>query len=380
MAFIPTKHVDGDVAVVRNASMGGKLSVAGNATFGHNVTVKGWLEAVNIKATNKGVFQTLELLNKAYPNPQDGWFAGVGTSAPFMAYIGQDGVWTATGGTIDVSLDTSQYTEDVAQLQDDIANVKTGVEENASGITELREAVTAEETAREEADAALQTAVDAVEAAVDAANLALENAKLSIGQRIGTVETRVGDVESKTTATEAQLNTLQTTVEGHGNEIETLNAFMGSKDEPNGIAPLDDDSQVPETNLPESVFGVLPFDMVVEGETSDGALIGEKGDGVAYDTVAQCFYAYEQPDKSGPPTRYYKYWLNGTRYGDDSNNRKPYGDKIYLNTATNTLYQWNGSSLVAISSKQVTLTQSAYDALVSAGTIDEETYYNILEE
>ncbi len=30
--------------------------------------------------------------------------------------------------------------------------------------------------------------------------------------------------------------------------------------------------------------------------------------------------------------------------------------------------------------KQVTLTQSAYDALVSAGAIDEETYYNILEE
>ncbi len=233
--------------------------------------------------------------------------------------------------------------------------------------------VTAETAARKEADAALQ-------AAVDAANLALENAKLSIGQRIGTVETRVGDVESKTTATEAQLNTLQTTVEGHGNEIETLNTFMGSKDEPNGIAPLDDDSQVPETNLPESVFGVLPFDMVVEGETSGGALSGEKGDGVAYDTVAQCFYAYEQPDKSGPPTRYYKYWLNGTRYGDDSNNRKPYGDKIYLNTATNTLYQWNGSSLVAISSKQVALTQSAYDALVSAGAIDEETYYNILEE
>lgn len=30
--------------------------------------------------------------------------------------------------------------------------------------------------------------------------------------------------------------------------------------------------------------------------------------------------------------------------------------------------------------KQVALTQSAYDALVSVGTIDEETYYNILEE
>ena len=30
--------------------------------------------------------------------------------------------------------------------------------------------------------------------------------------------------------------------------------------------------------------------------------------------------------------------------------------------------------------KMVTLTQDAYDALVAAGTVDAETYYNILEE
>lgn len=142
MSSIPAKKIDGDVAVGRNVSTGGKLKVAGSATIGHNLKVEGWLEAVNVKATNKGIFLTLEALKAAYPSPKDGWFAGVGSSTPFTAYVGKDGAWVATGGTIDVTVDMSQYTEDVAQLQEDIDDVKEAVAEN-------KEALSAETTARE---------------------------------------------------------------------------------------------------------------------------------------------------------------------------------------------------------------------------------------
>ena len=102
MSSIKTTQVDGDVSVGRNVAMGGKANVAGDVTVGHNLKVKGWLDAPNIKGTNKGVFRTIELLNAAYPNPKDGWFAGVGTSSPFAAYVAENGEWVATGGTIEI--------------------------------------------------------------------------------------------------------------------------------------------------------------------------------------------------------------------------------------------------------------------------------------
>ncbi len=460
MAFIPTKHVDGDVAVVRNASMGGKLSVAGNATFGHNVTVKGWLEAVNIKATNKGVFQTLELLNKAYPNPQDGWFAGVGTSAPFTAYIGQGGVWTATGGTIDVSLDTSQYTEDVAQLQDDIANVKTGVEENASGITELRGAVTAEETARKEADAALQElaggvvgrmdvgAIGAVPASVaDALAMAkdmthsrwtltyrdvlnvgvvdvfsdnmghqltevltthysMKDGVLDFTQHddgavqvywrsyninspylknekgtwtdwaehvAATVRTELDDLDE---AAAAAQKTADAALEASATAQTDTAALKDAVGKAGGIAMLDGDMKIPVANLPEKAVGVLEFQGTVQGVSALDMSTAQYA-GVAFDTVARCFYAYTVSGSGLTGTRiYYKSWDGWQHY----QNGTPYSGKIYMDTTTDTPYRWNGTTMKALVPKTVALTQEEYDDMAAAGTLDDDTYYNILEE
>ena len=58
-------------------------------------------------------------------------------------------------------------------------------------------------------------------------------------------------------------------------------------------------------------------------------------------------------------------------------------------TNTNTMYSGNADTLNDYATKtyvnnripaMVTLTQEAYDALVTAGTVDGNTYYNILEE
>ena len=127
MSSIKTTQIDGDVSVGRNVAIGGKADIAGSVSIGHNLKVDGWLEAPNIKGANKGIFLTVQELREAYPIPHDGWMAGVGTSTPFTAYVGKDGDWVATGGTIEVTVDMSQYTEGVAQLQEDIDEVAASV-------------------------------------------------------------------------------------------------------------------------------------------------------------------------------------------------------------------------------------------------------------
>ena len=80
MSSIPTKQIDGDVAVGRNVSAGGDANIQGNARIGHDLIVEGWLEAKNIKGVNKGLFASVAALREAYPQPHDGWFAGVSAS------------------------------------------------------------------------------------------------------------------------------------------------------------------------------------------------------------------------------------------------------------------------------------------------------------
>lgn len=75
MSTIPTKRIDGDASIGRNAAVGGDASVKGEATIEHNLIVKGWLDAKNIKTPNKGVFETEDGLKATYPAPLPGWWA-----------------------------------------------------------------------------------------------------------------------------------------------------------------------------------------------------------------------------------------------------------------------------------------------------------------
>lgn len=131
---IQNTEFSGDVVVDRNLRAGGKMDVQGSATVHHNLIVKGWLDAVNIKGPNKGIFLNVSDLREAYPTPHDGWFAGVGASTPFDAYIGSGGDWVATGGTIEVTVDMTEYTEGVEALQEDIDAVAQTVNGHTSAI------------------------------------------------------------------------------------------------------------------------------------------------------------------------------------------------------------------------------------------------------
>lgn len=100
---IQTTQIDGDIAVGRNMNMGGDAHVAGSQTIEHNLVVKGWLKADNVIYPNKGFFSTLASLQEAYPEPQEGDIAAVGTAPTFTVYNVVDGEWTETEGTIDLS-------------------------------------------------------------------------------------------------------------------------------------------------------------------------------------------------------------------------------------------------------------------------------------
>ena len=97
MSSVKTTQLDGDVSVGRNTSIGGNITIQGGGRVKGTFVIDGWLDAKNIKGSNKGIFTTAEKLREAYPRPHDGWWAVVGKTLPSPIYIGDGGEWVATG-------------------------------------------------------------------------------------------------------------------------------------------------------------------------------------------------------------------------------------------------------------------------------------------
>ena len=111
MSSIPTKQIDGDVAVGRNVTAGGNATVRGSMTVGHGLRVEGWLDAPNIKGADKGLFKTQEKLLESYPLPENGWWAMVGTELPFTLVAALNGSWEAIGEVSEINVDSKQIDE-----------------------------------------------------------------------------------------------------------------------------------------------------------------------------------------------------------------------------------------------------------------------------
>lgn len=111
MRRIPTKQIDGDVAVGRNIAAGGDADVQGSARVGHDLVVEGYLVAKNIKSPCKGLFKTAAILKECFPRPHDGWWAMVGTSVPAYVYVAEGGEWVATGGVAPTKEGMDIYTQ-----------------------------------------------------------------------------------------------------------------------------------------------------------------------------------------------------------------------------------------------------------------------------
>lgn len=126
------KYVEGDVAVSRDAIVGGHAIVRGNARVGHNLTVEGWLDAPNIKVPNKGYFKSEADLKGNYPHPRNGWWALVGESLPAPVYIALGGKWTALldsegdqvkGGETDI--DAKKFEDELDGVKEEVSGIRT---------------------------------------------------------------------------------------------------------------------------------------------------------------------------------------------------------------------------------------------------------------
>lgn len=136
---VENKQVRGDASVSRNVNAGGNARVQGSMHVGHNLRVDGAIEAQNIKAANKGLFLDEAQLKARYPQPEEGWFAGVGSSSPFVVYIARkDAVgrvdWYATNGTFSVDVDMDSYNQRIDDLESQL-------ESNNALIAELIEII-----------------------------------------------------------------------------------------------------------------------------------------------------------------------------------------------------------------------------------------------
>ncbi|MBD5210966.1 MAG: hypothetical protein HDS77_06850 [Bacteroidales bacterium] len=171
MSSIPNKQIDGNVAVGRNLTTGGNATVRGSASVEHNLVVRGWLDAPNIKGPNKGLFASAEELAATYPNPRAGWWALVGNTLPARVYMAVGGKWEAQtdedgrpqfAGNPSVDLD--HYTAELEQLSEDVSDAEQTIDHHTAELNRLQEDVKIAQssagTAQSTADAALKKATD----------------------------------------------------------------------------------------------------------------------------------------------------------------------------------------------------------------------------
>lgn len=144
---IKNESVQGDLSVSRNITAGGKFQSRGNATFDHDVQIKGWLEVSNLKDVCKGLYATEEALKAAYPRPTNGWFAYVGDTLPADVYRAENGAWVKTGqkgGETNIYLD--EIENDLESLRDDLNENVGQIQASSSYVTCTTGAGTAAKT------------------------------------------------------------------------------------------------------------------------------------------------------------------------------------------------------------------------------------------
>lgn len=340
MSSIPTKQIDGDVAISRNVTTGGNAAVRGSATINHNLTVKGWLDAPNVKGPSKGLFKTPESLREAYPTPQEGWWALVGDTLPAHVYMCIGGAWNGQydadgsprlAGTL--TIDSAAYLETVEGFKGELEVIKTDVGQHHDAIEGLQ----TEQVAHERLIRLLQSAADAAQTTADAAK-----------------------------------------------------AVTDSKGQPDGIAPLGVDGKVPAAHLPGYVDDVVEFGAVTSGVTVElgvvsGCVSTDAWCMVVYDDEHHVFLLaesrrrpaaddgmeataeglsaaadaimdddYQSDLDSGTPAdrfRYYSNWQDGDVFGRLSlAGRVPEAGKVYVSTMEKRVYHWSGAGLALVGS------------------------------
>lgn len=190
-----SKQIVGDVAVGRHVYIGGNANVSGNATIKQNLKVDGWLDAKNIKHTNKGLFPSSNALNEAYPEPELGWYALVGERIPAKIYIVEDGEWK----------DSNKESND---LEVTLTNYVTKGELQAE-LTEVTE-----------------TSNNAITIANEASTQVS-----AMGDQIASNQSAIATLQSSTEQTDNKVSQLESTLSEHSLNIEIYGSLINENDE-----------------------------------------------------------------------------------------------------------------------------------------------------
>lgn len=117
------KTFEGEVDIHKDLHIGKNATVEGNARVKGNLDIDGMLRAKGIRQPNCGLFDSLEALQAAIPNPEVGQWAAVGNTIPAPLYrCTTAGVWTTTGesggaGNFDLSSYDTRITEALEEAQ-----------------------------------------------------------------------------------------------------------------------------------------------------------------------------------------------------------------------------------------------------------------------
>lgn len=345
MSSIPTKQIDGDVAVGRNVSAGGKATVRGSATIDHNLIVKGWLDAPNIKGPNKGLFESVTKLREGYPTPHEGWYALVGDSLPAPLYISDGGEWVATGKSAGTpTIDCQQYNDavealegDIALLSNDITDIEQSIEKICTDITTLSDEV------------------NSIKEVISGHTTELQNLSEAQTEQ----NTTISQLETATATAQSTADTARSEAAAAQETADAAKEVTDTKDMPGGLASLDDDGFVPQYQLPDAVrnavefSGILQLFSIPEVETASAS----SGDIFFIPRTGTFLCRATTPEGM----KYYYNWAGADAFGSiTETGRKPALGKFYIDKSQDRQYFYDGSELVAVSAdiaKRLALTQ-----------------------
>lgn len=343
---------DGDVAIGRDLRVGGSAKVNGSAVVTGGLKVKGWLDAVNVKGPNKGLYVSQANLNENYPNPQEGWWALVKdeNSGDCLGrlYLAQGGVWVAQSdangnpiykGVPEVT--STGYEESLEGIQADIATIKTDVSTNKTDIDAV--ALQAGDNASDIKD--LETKV---QSNVD--DLA------ELGNRVTYTEADIEETKTNIATNTENIATLNEDVSSNTDDIIALQGRVTTNETDiaaikSGYAPLNENGKVESQYLPGYVDDVVEF--ATEKTSADVSSLLPSTDKtstaenvqVLYLTDTNRFVLFVAQNEG----LYYASWGDAETFGDaDGLGVTPVAGKVYVCTATNKTYRWSGTQLTVI--------------------------------
>lgn len=333
MSSIKTTQTDGDVSVGRNVAVGGSATIQGDAHIKGGVKVDGWFEAKNIKATNKGLFTTIEKLREAYPLPHEGWWAIVGNTLPGSIYVVDAGKWIPTGETGgSPTIESERYASSIAELEASMTTAKADI----SGHTEKIKTI--EKQSSEQRVIVNQVSADSTRAKELATSLQTQ------------LNTIVGGNASEAIDNFNEVIKFLARVKDN----ETLNALLEALKDSRDFRDLNERLIALERTKPSTdVLEVLEFDGFTSGAVTPAPESAPDSAKILFDAINKRFVAKyndeEHYSASWILRRDEEYIFSAAGiYQTEGSNPRPFAKKIYVNRANNTLYRWNGEELIKV--------------------------------